>query len=138
MLQNFWIGTDFATLLSSLPGANASVKSMMESQIKNIRALEEANQHAIEAFHAVFNRQNEILHSALAETAKAMSSVSGEASDSAFARQMEIARTATEHTLENLRQMSDRIASASEKASRVLNARVSENMEELKAITGRK
>ena len=138
MLQNFWIGTDFAKLLSSLPVANDGMKSMMESQIKNIKALEQANQHAIEAFHAVFNRQNEILHSALAETAKAMSAVSGEASDAVFAKQMEIARTATEHTLENLRQMSDRIASASEKASRVLNARVAENIEELKAITGRK
>ena len=138
MLQNFWIGTDFAKLLSSLPRPNDGMKSMLESQIKNIKALEEANQHAIEAFHAVFNRQNEILHAALAETAKALSSASGEGADSVLARQMEIARTATEHTLENLRQMSDRIASASEKATRLLNARVSENMEELKAITGRK
>ena len=97
-----------------------------------------ANQHAIEAFHAVFNRQNEILHAALAETAKAMSMVSGVTSESVMATQMEIARTATEHTLENLRQMSDRIATASEKATRILNARVTENIEELKSITTRK
>lgn len=138
MLQNFWIGTDFAKLLSSLPVANDGVKSMLESQIKNIRALEEANQHAIEAFHAVFNRQNEILHAALAETAKVMSAMPDKGTETVFAKQMEIARTATEHTLDNLRQMSERIATASEKASRVLNARVTENMEELKAIAERK
>ena len=138
MLQNFWIGTDFAKLLSSLPVANEGMKSMLESQIKNIKALEEANQHAIEAFHAIFNRQNEILHSAMAETAKAMSSVSGESPETVFAKQMEIARTATEHTLENLRHMSDRIATASEKATRVLNSRMTENLEELKAITTKK
>lgn len=138
MLQNFWIGTDFVKLMSSLPMNNAGMHSILESQIKNIRALEEANQHAIEAFHAVFNRQNQILHAALEATAKALSSAPAEGSESVLAKQVEIARTATEHTLENLRQMSDRIATASEKATQVLNARVAANIEELKAITGGK
>jgi hypothetical protein len=60
VLQNFWIGTDFAKLLSSLPVPNDGVKAMLESQARSLAALEEANQHAIDAFHAVFKRQNEI------------------------------------------------------------------------------
>jgi len=133
VLQNFWIGTDFAKLLSSLPVSNGGVKTMLECQMKNLRALEEANQHAIDAFHAVFARQNEILHAAIEASAKAAS-----APQSALSRQAEIARTATEHTLENLCRMSEMIAAASEKAAAVLNQRVQENIEELKAITGPK
>jgi phasin family protein len=133
VLQNFWIGTDFTKLLSSLPVSNHGVKAMLESQMKNIKALEEANQHAFDAFHAVFNRQNEILHAAIEDSAKAVSDP-----QSAFSKQAEIARTATEHTLENLRKMSEMLAAASEKAAAVLNQRAKENLEELKAITGQK
>ncbi|WP_043743531.1 TIGR01841 family phasin [Paramagnetospirillum magneticum] len=130
MLQNFWIGTDFAKLLSSLPVSNDGVKAMLESQARNLAALEEANQHAIDAFHAVFKRQNEILHAAIQESAKLVS-----APEEAFSKQAEIARTATEHTLDNLRRMSEMLAAASEKAAAVLNQRVRENMEELKTIS---
>lgn len=133
MLQNFWIGTDFAKLLSSLPVSNESVKTMLESQMKNLAALEEANQHAIDAFHAVFNRQNEILHAAIRESAELVSTP-----EATFSKQAEIARTATEHTLENLCRMSEMLADASEKAAAILNQRVKENMEELKTITGPK
>lgn len=133
MLQNFWIGTDFAKLLSSLPVSNESVKTILESQMKSLTALEEANQHAIDAFHAVFNRQNEILHAAIRESAELVSSP-----EAALSKQAEIARTATEHTLENLRRMSEMLAAASEKAAAILNQRVKENLEELKTIAGPK
>lgn len=113
MLQNFWIGTDFAKLLSSLPVSNEAVKTMLEGRLNSLKALEEANQHAIDAFHAAFIRQNEILHAAMRDAAAAL----GAAPADALARQTEITLTAAESTLDNLRRMSERIAKAAEKAT---------------------
>ncbi len=135
MLQNFWIGTDFANLLHSLTGANANVQALLESQQKNIKALEEANQHAIEAFHAVFTRQNEILHSAIQETSEALAKISSGDANDVLARQTAVAQAATERTLGNLREVSEMIVNASQKAGQVLNKRFNENLEELKALT---
>lgn len=136
MLQNFWVGTDFAKLLSELPFSNDKVTALLDTQMRNIQALEQANQHAIDAFHTVFNRQNQILHAAMVETAKAIADLPGSNPDTAATRQTEIARIATEHTLENLRQMSEAIASASELATKVLNQRMQDNIAELKEIAG--
>lgn len=138
MLQNFWIGTDFANLLTSLTGGHANVQALLESQRKNLKALEQANQHAIEAFHAIFTRQNEILHAALQETSNAMAGLASKDANEALARQTEIAMAATSRTLDNLREVSEMVAQASQKAGLVLNKRFTENLEEIKALSERK
>lgn len=134
MLQSFWIGMDFDKLLSSLPARNDAVKAMLESQMKNFKALDEANQHAIEAFHGLFTRQSEILHRTLAEMCNAMMTLPGQGGPDAFAQQTAMARAATERTLENLRAISETVAEASQKASQVLNDRLKENVEELRNL----
>lgn len=116
MLQNFWIGTDFTKLLSSLPVSNGAVKALVDGQMRGLKALEQANQHAIDAFHAAFTRQNEILHAALRDAAAALSHTPADA----LTRQAEISRAAAEETLENLRVMSERMAEAAEKAGAAL------------------
>lgn len=113
MLQNFWIGTDFAKLLSELPASNQAVKALVDGHLKGLKALEEANQHAINAFHAAFIRQNEILHAAMRDAAAVLSA----APSDALSRQTEITLAAAESTLENLRRMSERMAEAAEKAA---------------------
>lgn len=128
MLQNFWIGTDFTKLLSALPVSNEAVKALVDNQLKSLKALEEANQHAIDAFHAAFLRQNEILHAAVRDAAEALTRAPGPA----LTRQAEISRTAAEDTLENLRRMSEMIAQATEKATRIVNRRIQEHLEEIK------
>lgn len=118
MLQSFWIGTDFAKLLASLPLGNEAVKAVLVKQMANIKALEEANQHAIDAFHGVFNRQNEILHSSMEEITRL--ALDSGYSPETFAQQAAVAVTATQRTLENLRQMSETVAQASRQAQQAL------------------
>lgn len=120
MLQNFWIGTDFHRLLSSLPLGNDVVKALLETQMQNIKALEEANQHAIDAFHGLFNRQNEILHTAVEEIIRM--AMTGQVDENLLAKQASVTLNATQQTLENLRQTSEMVAQASDKARQALNA----------------
>jgi hypothetical protein len=120
MLQNFWIGTDFAKFMTSLPLGNEVVKALLDKQMLNIKALEEANQHAIDAFHGVFNRQNEILHSAMAEITRV--TMTGAGDQNVLAKQAAVTMNATQQTLENLRQMSELVAQASQKAQQAISA----------------
>lgn len=119
MLQSFWVGTDFTKLLASAPMGNEAVRALLENQMKSIKALEEANQHAIDAFHGVFNRQNEILHSAMEEITRL--ALDGTGGADVFAQQAAITMTATRQTLENLRRMSEMVALASQRAGLALN-----------------
>lgn len=119
MLQSFWIGTDFAKLMSSLPLGNDAVKAMVEKQMAGFKALEEANQHAIEAFHGVFNRQNDILHGAVQELTRLAMNSNGSAD--VFAQQAAVTMNATQQTLQNLRQMSEMVAQASQQAQQALS-----------------
>lgn len=137
VLQNFWIGTDFTKLLSSLPTPNEAAKALIEAQLKNIHALEAANQHAIEAFHAVFACQNEILHSSMAEIAKALSEAPPKDAAEALDKQRDMALATTERTLDSLREISEIIAGASEQAREKISHRIQEGLDELHAI-GRK
>lgn len=119
MLQNFWIGTDFGKLLASAPMGNEAVKALLENQMKNIKALEEANQHAIDAFHSVFNRQNEILHGTIEEITRL--ALEGKTGADAFAQHAAITMNATRQTLDNLSQMSEMVAQATRKATQAIN-----------------
>ncbi|MBI3445302.1 MAG: TIGR01841 family phasin [Magnetospirillum sp.] len=138
MLQNFWIGTDFTKLLTSLPAPNEAAKALIDGQLKNIRALEAANQHAIEAFHAVFTCQNEILHASMAEIAKALTEAPPKDASEALGKQRAIAMVTTERTLDSLREISEIIASASEQARDKLSHRIQEALDELHAMGGKK
>lgn len=130
MLQNFWVGTDFHRLLASLPLGNGAVKALLEKQMQNIKALEEANQHAIDAFHSLFNRQNEILHSAVEEITRM--ALSGQVDDNMLAKQASVTMNATQQTLENLRQTSEKVAQASDKARQALSATMQAPLEGLR------
>ncbi|MGE5478735.1 MAG: hypothetical protein ACM3Q1_18945 [Bacteroidales bacterium] len=121
MLQSFWIGTDFAKLMASLPLGNEAVKVLLEKQMSNIKALEEANQHAIDAFHGVFNRQNEILHGTIEELTRLALGGDGSGNTDLLARQAAITMNATQQTLQNLRQMSEQVAQASQKAQQAFS-----------------
>lgn len=120
MLQSFWVGTDFQKLLAALPMGSEAVKALLEKQMQNMKALEEANQHAIDAFHSLFNRQNEILHGAVEEFTRL--ALNGQLDQSLFAKQATVSLNVTQQTLENLRQTSEMVAQASERARQALNA----------------
>ena len=119
MLQNFWVGMDVQKLLSSMPQGCDTARTMLLRHMDQLKALEQANQAAFDAFHQLFNCQNDILHSTLSEVVQLTQS--NQLTPDTMAKQAELAVQLTEKTLENLRQLSETIVQSSQEASQTIS-----------------
>lgn len=110
------------------------VEGLVAIQRKNFEALSAANKLAVEAMQAVMKRQAEVLRQAMDEVAVAVREVSapGTAPEKA-ARQTELAKDAFERTVANVRELSEMVAKSNIEAGDVLNKRVAESLDELRA-----
>ena len=114
-----------------MPGVD--MESLLNAQKKNIAALTQANQHAVEGVQALVQRQVEILQQAMkgaVDAAKEVASAGGP--KEAAAKQAELARAAFEHAVSNMREMAEMVGKSSNQAFSVITKRVAEGLEELK------
>ena len=114
-----------------MPGVD--MQALLDAQKKNITALTQANQHAIEGVQALAQRQVEVLQrtmKAAAEAAKEVVSAGGP--KEAAAKQTELAKAAFEHAVSNMREMADMVTKSSNQALSVITQRVAEGLEEMK------
>jgi len=104
------------------------------SQRKNVEALTAANQLVFEGVQAVARRQAEIVRKSFEE----LSQVSRELAaagrpEDKLVKQAALAKEAFESATANAREIADLIQKSSAKAIDLLNSRVSENLDEVKA-----
>jgi phasin family protein len=104
------------------------------SQRKNVEALTAANQLVFEGVQAVARRQAEIVRKSFEE----LSQVSRELAtvgrpEDKLVKQATLAKEAFESATANAREIADMLQKSSAKAIDVLNSRVSENLDEVKA-----
>ena len=114
-----------------VPGVD--MEALLTAQKKNIAALTEANQHAVEGVQALAQRQIEIFQQAMkgaADAAREVASAGGP--KEAAAKQAELAKAAFEHAMANMREMADMVSKSSNQAFSVITKRVAEGLEELK------
>ena len=114
-----------------VPGVD--MEALLNAQKKNIAALTEANQHAVEGVQALAQRQIEIFQQAMkgaADAAREVASAGGP--KEAAAKQAELAKAAFEHAMANMREMADMVSKSSNQAFSVITKRVAEGLEELK------
>lgn len=105
------------------------------AQRRNIEALSAANRVALEGAQAVAKRHMEILQQSMQEMTEAMRALAtAEAPQDKAAKQAELARTAYERAVANMRELSDLIQKSNAEAIGLLNRRFSEAMEEIKGM----
>ncbi len=116
-----------------LPGFD--VDAIMASQRKNIEALTAANQAAVAGMQQVAKRQAEILQTTLDEASKSLANL-GKSTDAKdiTAKQTELFSVAFEKALANMSELADMVAKSSGEASEVINTRIAENLDEVKAL----
>lgn len=115
-----------------VPGVDTD--AMVKSQQKNIEAITAANRVAIEGAQALVRRQGEIIRETLEQTSKAVSELSAvEGPDAKFGKQTELAKAAYEKAVSNMRELAEISAKSNSEAAELLNARVAEGLDELKA-----
>jgi phasin family protein len=114
-----------------MPGVD--VPALLSAQQKNIAALTQANQHAVEGLEVLARRQMEILQQAIkgaADAAKQVVAAGGPME--AAAKQAELGKAAFEQAVANMRDMAEMVSNSNKKAFEVISKRVTEGLEELK------
>jgi phasin family protein len=109
------------------------VQAIAESQRRNLEALTQANQLAIEGMRALVQRQGEIAREAVEEASTALRDwTQPGAPEDQLAKAVEVAKVAFEKGLANARELNEMGSKASADAFSVIARRVSESFDEMR------
>jgi len=126
--------TDFTKVFAEFKVPGFDIESILASQRRNIEAVTAANQLVIEGVQAVLKREAEILRQTIEESASVLRElmVAG-APEEKVAQQADLAKSAFEKALANLRELAEMAAKSNTEAADVLTKRIGESLTELKA-----
>lgn len=120
----------------AIPGFN--VEAMMASQRKNVEALTQANQLALEGAQALARRQVEIAREALEEASTLFRELSQPgAPQERLAKNTEFAKANFEKGLATAKELAELVAKANTEAFNVLTKRVTESFEEIRDVAAK-
>jgi phasin family protein len=117
----------------SIPGFN--VEAVMASQRKNVEAISQANQLAIEGVQALARRQVEIARETLEEASALFRELSQPgAPQEKLAKNTELAKVSFEKGLATAKELTELVAKANTEAFNVLTKRFTESFEEIRDV----
>lgn len=137
--ENPFLNIDFQKMMMDfkMPGIDAD--ALMNAQQKNIEAITSANQLAAEGLQAIGKRQAELFQQAVEESQKTLGDLMTQgAPEDRIAKQAETVKTTIERTVTNLREISEMLAKSNQEAFDVINKRITESLEEVQSLTGKK
>ena len=133
--KNPFADFDFNQIMGEFKVPNVDVDAMVATQKKNIDALTNANQLAIEGMQAVALRQAEIIRETveMAQAQMGQVNVSGNPEE-AVAQQTELLKASIERAVNNARELSEMVAKSNAEAFDIVNQRVTESLDEIKDL----
>ncbi|MCC7275823.1 MAG: TIGR01841 family phasin [Alphaproteobacteria bacterium] len=132
--KNPFLDFDVTKMLADFKMPGVDTAAMMAAQRRNVEALAKANQLAAEGLQAVMKRQAEILRQTMEEATRMMGSLSQAGGpEQQMARQAEVAKTAFETAIANMREIAELVARANKDTFDVINKRVAESLDEVRA-----
>lgn len=140
-MGNPFLDTDFSQYLSvgkfaeqfKLPGVDTN--AFLQTQQKNFGAMAKANQVALEGVQALAQRQSEIVRRSLEESATAVRELTTPGTpEEKIEKQTELFKQAFETGLANFRELAEMSVKSNSEAAELLNQRVSQGLDELKAV----
>ncbi|RMF40242.1 MAG: phasin family protein [Alphaproteobacteria bacterium] len=108
---------------------------LMALQQKNMEALTRANKAAAEGYQALFKQQLHIFEQTMTELQAEMRKFDPMKSPADATKQAELARHAFEKAVENMTALAEAAQKANSEAMEIVNARVRDSLEELKAMS---
>ncbi len=119
--------------------APVDMEGVVAAQRKNVEALAQANQLAVESMQAIARRQSEIFRSMMEEASSAMREVMAAGSpEEKAAKQTEIVKDAFQRAVGNMRELAELVAKSQTEALDVVQKRVADSLDELKAQIAKK
>ena len=130
---------DITKMLGDVKIPGFDMQAVMDAQRKNIEALTAANQTAVQGIQAVAQRQAEILSQAMNEVQSVAQQLASSANNpqEMTAKQTELARKAFEQALANMRELAEMVSKSNTEAFAIINKRVTESLQELKALVAK-
>ena len=126
---------DLAKVMADFKLPHVDVEAMVAAQRKNIETLSAANKLAIEGMQAVAKRNMEIMQQTMSDLTEAMKAIaSAEAPQAKAAKQAEMFKSGYEKAMQNMRELQDMVQKVSGETLGVLNKRVAESLDEVKAM----
>ena len=115
----------------NLPGID--LDAILESQRKNLEAVNRANQVAIEGTQDVINRQLEVVRKNIESINTMINQVMQSSSpEERLKKQAELTKLGIEQALSDMRELAEMIVSSNNQAVQVLSDRMTENLKEIK------
>lgn len=128
-----FLDTDFSKAFAGFTLPGFDVEAVLASQRKNIEALTQANQLAVEGVQAVARRQAEIAREAIDEASTVLREiVQPTAPEERIAKQAELLKQTFERSLANTRELALLLAKANTEAFDVVAKRVAQGFEEIR------
>jgi phasin family protein len=125
---------DVGKMFGDMRTPTVDVETVVAMQRKNIEALTQANQLAIEGAQAVLRYQLEMTRRTMEEFSQMFTSFfqpNGSMEDR-LAKQADFSKTAMEKGISNARELTDLVTKANSEAFSVLSKRVAETMDEMR------
>jgi phasin family protein len=126
---------DITKMMAEFKLPQVDVEALVAAQRRNIETLSTANKLALEGMQAVAKRNMEIMQQALADLTEAMKAIAAaDAPQAKAAKQAELLKATYEKAMQNIRELQDMVQKMSGDTLNVLNRRVSEALDEVKAM----
>ena len=126
---------DFGKAFGDMRAPTVDLETVVAMQRKNMEALTQANQLAIEGAQAVLRHQLELTRRSMEEFSAMFTSFfqPNGSMEERLAKQAEFSKTALEKGMTNAREVTDLMTKANSEAFNVLTRRVTETLEELQS-----
>jgi phasin family protein len=119
--------------------APMDMEGVVAAQRKNVEALAQANQLAVESMQAIARRQSEIFRQMMEEASSAMREVMAAGSpEEKAAKQTEIVKDAFQRAVLNMRELAELVAKSQTEAMDVVQKRVADSLDEIKTVIAKK
>jgi phasin family protein len=127
---------DFRRMMGDWKVPNLDLDAVTQSQRKNIEALTQANQVALDGTQAWMRRNLELARQTMEDLQAMLSDVTkpNGSMEDRLAKQAEYSRKTLEKGLENFRDLAELVTKANAEAMNVLAKRVSEGLDEVRDI----
>ncbi len=127
-------GIDYEKMMRDFKMPGINFEAVIESQQRNLEALSAANQQAAAGAQAVAQRQAEIFQSLMNEVGSAAQGLASASPEERASKQTELARSAFEQAVANMRELSEMVAKSQTEALETINKRVSESLKEVQTM----
>ena len=131
---DFFAQNDFSKFFENYNSSPVDMKAFLETQRKNLLAISEAQQTAVEGFQNLARRQTEILSQFVEDNSSIAKQALKEGTpEEKIAQNADIFKTTYERNIESMNELANLVSQSNQKATSILNSRVSASVNELKS-----